>query len=151
MPSAGSSDSRPERPILFVDRNSGGRSFKQALEDANIRVTLHDDVFNRKTTDEAWITDVGEKGWIAVTGDNAITRDALALRHLSRSKLHLFIMHGLNGVCPEAKAECIIRAYEKMVELSGNRLPPAIWRVGKDGAMRVFDFGKCLARMQKRR
>ena len=151
MPSAGASGSPPERPTLFVDRNSGGRSFKALLEARDIPVVLHDDVFHRTASDEKWITGVGEKGWIAVTGDNAITRDPLALHHLSRSKLHLFVLLGLNGVAPSAKAESITRAYGKMAELARSHAPPRIWRIGKDGVARAFDFRKTLTRMQRRR
>ena len=61
MPSAGASASPPERPTLFVDRNSGGRSFKAMLESAGVPVVLHDDVFQRTATDEEWITTVGKK------------------------------------------------------------------------------------------
>lgn len=151
MPSAGASASPPERPTLFVDRNSGDRSFKAMLESAGVPVVLHDDVFQRTATDEEWITGVGKKGWIAVTGDNAITRDPLAVHHLSRSKLHLFVLLGLNGVAPSAKAESITRAYDKMAELARSHAPPGIWRIGRDGVARAFDFRKILTRMQRRR
>ena len=147
---AGAIDSRPDRPTIFIDRNSGGRSFKAAIEAKGIRVVLHDEVFARDVPDEAWIAEVGKLGWIAVTGDNAITRSPLALHHLSRSKLFLFVLHGLNGATREGKAECILARYEKMAELVQSSQPPKVWRIGKDGVARPFDFKKVLLRMQRR-
>lgn len=151
MPSAGATVSRPEGPTIFIDRNSGGRSFKSLLEAANIRVVLHDEIFSRATTDESWISEIGHRGWIAVTGDNAITRDPLALHHFSRSKLYLFVLHGLNGATSESKAECICGSYDKMISLVARNVPPCIWRIGKDGDARCFDFQSVLAQMRRRR
>jgi hypothetical protein len=71
MPSAGATGSRPEPPTLFIDRNSGGRSFRAALQAANIEVVLHDEVFSRTTPDEIWIAEVGQRGWLAVTAPDA--------------------------------------------------------------------------------
>lgn len=150
MRSAGATDSRPDRPTIFIDRNSGGRSFKAILESKGIRVVLHDEEFARDVPDETWISEVGKRGWIAITGDNAITRSPLALHHLIRSKLFLFILHGLNGATREGKAECILASYEKMSELVQTAEPPKIWRIGKDGVARLFDFRKVLVRMQRR-
>lgn len=151
MPYVGASGSRPERPTIFIDRNSGGRSFKAALQAANISVVLHDDLFSRITSDEKWIEDVGRRGWIAVTGDNAITRDPLALHHLTRSKLHLFILKALNGGTPDAKAACIHSNYGKMVSLAQDCAPPRLWRIGRDGVARPFNFQSTLTKMQRRR
>lgn len=151
MPSAGASGSRPNRPTLFIDRNSGGRSFKASLEAANIPVVLHDEHFSRTAPDQKWIAEVGQRGWIAVTGDNAITRDPLALHHLSRSSLYLFVLHELNGASPEGKAACIRRSYEKMAALIQASEPPQVWRIGKDGNARIFDFRHTLSRMQRHR
>lgn len=151
MRSAGATDSRPDQPTIFIDRNSGGRSFKAALEAKGIRIVLHDDEFARDVPDETWISEVGKRGWIAITGDNAITRSPLALLHLSRSKLILFVLHGLNGATREGKAECILASYEKMAELLQASEPPKIWRIGKDGVARAFDFEKVLGRARRRR
>ncbi|MCU0770495.1 MAG: hypothetical protein MUE94_01825 [Verrucomicrobia bacterium] len=121
------------------------------LQAANIEVVLHDEVFSRTTPDEIWIAKVGQRGWLAVTGDKAITHDPLALYHLSRSKLYLFILHGLNEATPDAKAQCIRKSYAKMISLAEGNAPPRLWRIGLDGHARSFDFQSTLARMRRRK
>lgn len=119
------------------------------LSAAGVPIVLHDEEFSRVTPDETWIIEVGRRGWIAVTGDNAITRDPLAMRHFSRSQLYLFVLLGLNGATPAGKAECIRRSYEKMCALAQNNPAPRLWRIGRDGHARGFDFRPVLARMRR--
>jgi hypothetical protein len=149
MPSAGSTNEPPSQPTVFIDRNSGGRAFKALLERAGLTVVLHDEQFAPKTTDEAWIQEVGQRGWLAVTGDNAITRSAIALHHIRHSRLHLFILHGLNGATADGKAQCIINASAQMQRLADAHVPPAIWRIGSDEVARRFDFRPILARKRR--
>jgi hypothetical protein len=116
-----------------------------------LKVILHDDEFPQTAADEDWLLPVGEQGWIVITGDNATTSSPLFLLRLSKSKTFVFILHGLNGASAADKANCILKAYESMKRLISERHPPAIWRVGKDGVIREFDFRKVLVKMRQRR
>ncbi len=149
MPSAGSTNAPPSQPTVFIDRNSGGRAFKAILEGAGLTVVLHDDQFPPKTPDEAWIQEVGQRGWLAVTGDNAITCSPIALHHIRHSRLHLFILLGLNGATADGKAQCIISASSQMQRLAATHGPPAVWRIGRDGVARRVEFGQILARKRR--
>jgi hypothetical protein len=146
MPSAGPIRSTPLpeklRKPLFIDRNSGGRLFKGMIEKAGIEVFLHDEKFATKTEDHAWLTAVGESGWLLVSGDDATTRTPLFLYALNASHAHVFILPGLNGASSEKKAECVINAWPLMCQLANDNRPPAIWRIGKDSKARLFDFRK---------
>lgn len=153
MPSAGPTDAPPKdrRFAVFIDRNSGGRLFKALVERAGIEVHLHDEQFRQRTEDPEWLTRLGQSGWLLVSGDDATTRLPLFLRQLSESKAHVFILHGLNGASPEGKADCIVQTYDRMCELAAGHTPPALWRIGKDGAARAFDFRGTLERMRRGR
>ncbi|MDP3072719.1 MAG: hypothetical protein Q8N18_20660 [Opitutaceae bacterium] len=153
MPSAGPTDALRETPrfAVFIDRNSGGRLFKALIERAGIEVHLHDDHFSHKTEDPDWLAQLGESGWLLVSGDNDVTRQPLFLHQLSHSKAHVFVMLALNGACPEGKAGCIAQAHARMCELAARTAPPALWRIGKDGVARAFDFRATLERMKRGR
>ncbi|MBC8041359.1 MAG: hypothetical protein H7Y06_12510 [Opitutaceae bacterium] len=152
MPSAGPTDTaEASRPPVFIDRNSGGRLFKGLIEAAGIRVVLHDEQFKHKTEDPDWLAKVGKSGWLLVSGDNATTSQPLFLFQLEATRAHVFILLGLNGASAENKAACVINAYSKMCELAASEEPPAIWRIGKDGVARRFDFRKTLERMRRGR
>lgn len=140
-----------ESPILFIDRNSGGRTFRDLLIDQGIKVVLHDDEFPQTAADEDWLASVGEKGWVVITGDNATTSSPLFLQRLAKSKAHVFILLGLNGVSSAQKAHCILKALETITRLISERHPPAIWRIGKDQMAREFDFQKVLVKMHRHR
>jgi hypothetical protein len=152
MPSGGS-DTLPEAPppTIFIDRNSGGRSFQSLLSAAGVRVVLHDQQFPTKTADEDWLAVVGERGWLIVTGDNATTRSPLFVHRLAQSRAHVFVLLALNGLSAQAKAQCIIEALPRMRKLAAATEPPALWRFGKGHSVTRFDHTNVLARMKKNR
>ena len=101
-------------PTVFIDRNSGGRIFRGQIEDAGIKVVLHDEYFkDRRTPDHVWLKAIGELGWIMVTCDSATMRDLLFLHSLKRSKARVFILDALEGASADGKAKCVIEAYPK--------------------------------------
>ena len=138
-----------ESLTLFIDRNSGGRSFRDLLTAQGLKVVLHDEEFPQTAADEDWVMSVGERGWIVVTGDNATTSSPLFLLRLSKSKTFVFILHALNGASPSEKAKCILDAYSIITQLVSENRPPAVCRIGRDGAPRQFDFQRVLAKMRR--
>ena len=150
-PSGGMSASTPESPTLFIDRNSGGRIFRDLLTAQGLRVVLHDDEFPQAAADEDWLASVGQKGWITITGDNATTKSPLFLQRLADSQAYVFILLALNGLSADAKAQCIIDSYPRIVDLVSGSKPPALWRIGKDGVARVVEFESILQRMRRNR
>src|SRR5580704_13315760 len=108
----------PHKPTLFIDRNSGGRRFKGLIAEAGIQVVLHDEYFTDDTTpDDVWLKEIGDKGWIMVTGDKATMKDLLFLQNLRRSKARVFFLNALNGASAEQKAKIIIDAYVTMLKI----------------------------------
>jgi hypothetical protein len=150
MPSGGMSG-LPHKPTLFIDRNSGGRTFRNRIEDYGIVVALHDDHFGVTTDDTEWLNEVGKRGWIMITGDTMISRSPLFLLKLRQSAARVFILNGLNGASPEGKAQCIISSYERIIKICQTHDAPLLWRINKDGTRLQVDFRKHLERMKRRR
>lgn len=152
MRSAGSATRlEASSPTIFIDRNSGGRSFQSFLTAAGVEVMLHDQQFPNKTADEDWLAVIGELGWLIVTGDNATTRSPLFVHRLAQSRAHVFVLLALNGLSAESKAKCILDALPRMHELAKSTTPPMLWRFGKGGSVVCFDHAKTLDRMKKNR
>lgn len=143
--------SQPEPPTFFIDRNAGGHSFRDLLKASGLNVVLHDDEFPRTAADQDWLLAVGSRNWIVVTGDKAITSSPLFLKRLAESRTFVFIVYRLNGATPEGKAQSILDASETMIRLTHQRVPPAVWRIGKDGKPREFDFRRVLAQRHRSR
>jgi len=141
----------PHKPVLFIDRNSGGRTFRALIENQGIVVKLHDEHFSRTTDDSEWLKAVGERGWIMITGDAMVTRTPLFLLRLTQTKARVFILKGLNGATPEGKARCVISSYERVVRICQTQEAPLLWRFNKDGTLKEIDFRKHLAKMKRHR
>jgi hypothetical protein len=141
----------PRKPVLFIDRNSGGRTFRALIENHGIMVKLHDEHFSTTTDDSEWLRKVGQRGWIMITGDAMVTRTPLFLLRLTQTRARVFILKGLNGATPEGKAQCVISCYERIVSICQTRQTPLLWRINKDGSQKEIDFRKHLANMKRRR
>ena len=141
----------PHKPVLFIDRNSGGRTFRTLIENQGVVVKLHDEHFSTTTDDSEWLREIGERGWIMITGDAMVTRAPLFLRRLTQTKARVFILKGLNGATPEGKAQCVISSYERVVNICQTREAPLLWKINKDGTRKEIDFRKHLARMKRHR
>jgi len=141
----------PHRPTLFIDRNSGGRTFRDLITKAGISVVLHDEHFRDNTTpDEVWVKEIGDLGWIMVTGDGATMRSLLFLQALRRSTARVFFLNALNGATAEGKAQCIINAYDRMLKICSERAAPSFWRFNRGGEAVVVDFLERLGRLRRK-
>jgi hypothetical protein len=138
----------PHKPTLFIDRNSGGRIFRDILAKADIKVVLHDEEFEPTTPDEVWVKEIGKKRWIAITCDARTMKAPLFLAALKRSTARVFILEGLNGASAEGKAQCIIDAYDKIIEIS-RREPPLFWKINREGGATCIDFKHTLGLLRK--
>jgi PIN like domain len=148
-PSGGMIASQPDSPTLFIDRNAGGRIFRDLLAAKGLNVVLHDDEFPQAAADEDWLAVVGQKGWVIVTGDKATTKSPLFLQQLAESQANVFVLLGLNGETAAGKADCILENYPRIVSLVKDHKPPALWRIGKQGTVHAVDFHTVLQRMRR--
>ncbi len=138
------------RKTVFIDRNSGGRAFKDIILAANIRVVLHDEHFSDpKTPDEVWVKEIGRLGWLMVTGDVATEKNPFFLDAFKHSRSHVFILCGLNHASPEERANCVINAYPKMISLSLGHKGPRLWKATTGGKILAVNFRETLGKLRK--
>jgi uncharacterized protein with PIN domain len=72
----------PEPFTWFVDR-ALGRRLAQELRAAGWKVEIHDDHFEQDAEDTLWLADVGRLGWVVLTKDKAIRRNAKVLHRFA--------------------------------------------------------------------
>lgn len=138
--------------VLFIDRNSGGRIFRDLITAEGIEVVLHDERFpDPRTPDREWLAAVGREGWTMITGDINVRRSPLFLADLERSAARVFILCGLNGKSREEKAACIISEYPKIMRIVEDNNGPLLWKINSDGSSRQVDFRAHLQKMRKRK
>src|SRR5689334_16353862 len=117
------------RKTIFIDRNSGGRLFKDLIVKAGINAVLHDEQFPPRTEDHIWLKKVASLGYAVVTSDVAVERSFLFLDALKRSRAHVFVICELNHAeGSEGRAGHIVEAYPKIVELCHGNIGPCLWK-----------------------
>lgn len=139
------------RKSIFIDRNSGGRAFRDLVAKAGCHVVLHDDQFPPRTPDHVWLKKVGALGWAVVTGDVAVERSLLFLTALRRSEAHVFILCALNHSNAESRAESIINAYPAIAELChSNAGKPCLWKAKTGCSFVPVNFKETLALLKRK-
>ena len=137
------------RKTIFIDRNSGGRTFRNLITDAGINVVLHDEQFPPRTEDHVWLKKIGALGWAMVTGDVAVGRSFLFLSALRRSRAHVFVLCELNHLSPEGRASLIINEYAQILRLCHAHNGPCLWKAKPGSALIQFDFKHSLGLLRR--
>jgi len=78
--------------VFFIDR-SLGRTVFQALKKSGLTVEHHDDHFPQNTLDVNWLPEVGKRGWIVLTKDASIQKNALERIAVASSNVCLFTLN----------------------------------------------------------
>ena len=82
-------------PELFIDRSLGRHVVANALRDAGAVVHAMADVYGERIgqglTDEEWLRDAGERGWVVLMKDAKI--------RYRPAELQVLIDHGLRAFC----------------------------------------------------
>ena len=110
---------------FFIDRCFGRYVLADALREAGLRCEVHDDHFEQDTKDVEWIPVVAEKGWIAVTRDDRIKRNAEEKDALIRSQLAMLVMSKKNNTTLQL-AERFITAQPVIERFLKKNPPPFI-------------------------
>ena len=137
------------RKTLFIDRDSGGRTFRDIVKAADINVVLHDEQFDPRTDDHVWLKKIGKLGFALATGDIAVERSYLFLTQLRRSNSHVFILCGLNHSSRDARSKCIIDAYPEIVRLCFGNQGPRLWKQKSGEAIVEVDFKHTLGLLKR--
>jgi len=84
--------SRPPELTYFVDRSLGKHKVADALRAAGRSVVVHDDIFGPATSDEEWLSKVGESQWIVLTKDEHIRYRENERSAVQKAGVRLFVL-----------------------------------------------------------
>lgn len=79
--------------VFFCDRDLG-TTFPGVLKAAGLKVELHRDHFDPTVRDEAWLADIGLRGWVALTRDGRIRYKPNELAAVVRHNVSLLVLVG---------------------------------------------------------
>ncbi len=124
-----------ESTVYFVDRSLGKFVVPQALRLQGAKVEVHDDHFSPDATDEKWLADVGQKGWIVLTKDNRLRYHTREKSVLLRYGVRAFILtaHNLTG---QEIAHAFTAALPKIEKFVKRHTKACIVAVTRDGTLR---------------
>lgn len=125
-------------PVFFLDRNFGSKTVPAALREAGIPVEVADDHLPRDARDEAWLAEVGERGWYVITLDAKIRYRRLEQRAVRDHSVGLFVLVRWKGSTGATMAQALIRAIPKMLRLVAKQDRPFIAKVHGDGRVAVW-------------
>jgi len=101
---------------FFTDRDLG-HQFPELLSRAGIAVEPHDAHFVPDTTDEAWLREIGTRGWYAVTHDSQIRFKPNERDAVMTAGVGLFVLIGHAPLAELAENFiATIRAVERFIE-----------------------------------
>ena len=135
---------------FYFDRNVGSR-FPDALERLRVRVAYHttkkaklgitgpaanDPLFQPEEQDDAWLADVGKRGWIVFSHDKKFHKSGYEseVSAIKQFEVGCFYLWGANAP-PLEKARCFFRAYDKIVKAIETTERPFIYSVSKAGRL----------------
>ncbi len=92
---------------------------------AGARVELHRDHFRDDAPDVEWPGEVGERGWVVITKDDAIRRNPLELHALLTGNVRAFILTSANMTGGEM-AELLVGHLGRIERLARRRRGPFV-------------------------
>ena len=116
--------------VLFCDRDLG-KLFPSVLRQAGLVVETHGDHFPDNESDDRWLTEVGRRGWYALTHNERIRytpneRDAVML-----ARVGLFILIG--AATSQSLAENFVRTWPSVQRFIEQQTVPFIAKVFRPG------------------
>jgi hypothetical protein len=113
---------------LFFDRNLGHK-VPDALLLLGLPVTKHDDRFTQGATDEEWLQEVGQQGWVVVTRDEKLWWNASALKALSDHRLGCFVLSGAGDRPRWYAVRILARNWDTVERLASGEERPFLCRL----------------------
>ena len=125
--------------ILFFDRSVGvviPRILQTTALKFPIQVRYHQERFDMAATDDSWLNQVGQWGWTVIGHDSRYHLRDAELSAIKQHSIGCFYLWGANATRWE-KLRCFARAYDRLVEAETNTLKPFIYRVTREGSLRL--------------
>ena len=122
----------PDELVLFLDRSLGSRKISDYLRMRNMRVETHDTHFRVDERDEVWIELVGQKNWVAITGDKRLRHSEAARLSISRysSRVIVLIMKNVRAI---EQAEILFQSRHRLWQFIKRTKPPYLAKLYRDG------------------
>ncbi|MCD8487684.1 MAG: hypothetical protein LRZ84_13365 [Desertifilum sp.] len=94
--------------VFYIDRCLG-RQVASTLSQAGLTVIYHDDEFPQNALDIEWLPQVGERGWIVLTKDAKIGKNAIERLAVTCANIRLFTL-GRQNLTGDEMAEIFLKA-----------------------------------------
>lgn len=138
-PSASSSESPPDRPLLFIDRDAWSLVLGRALTDANIPHIAHRTRFASDSPDTDWIAAASAEGWIAITRDQAIRRKPNEIAAIRASRAIIFVFTSGNLSAADT-ADILRKALPAIYRTAERATRPALFSIHRDATIGILKF-----------
>ena len=124
---------KPKRSLVFfIDRSLGGRIVAEALREAGAHVETHDSHFAQDTPDVDWLREVGRRGWIVLSKDEAILRHPVEREMLDAANVRAFFLTKQAMTGPEMAA-LFVRVLRAMANRAISQPAPFIYTISRFG------------------
>ena len=138
MPSGANSARREAERLasltFFLDRQIGKYVVATALRAAGAQVEVHDDHFGQSTPDLEWIPEVGRRGWVLITKDQNIRRNALERAAYEAAGVRGFIATG-KDMSGKELGELLVRCLPYMARKVSGRSGPLLYTISRGGTI----------------
>lgn len=122
--------------VFFTDRDLGKR-FPDILAAAGLQVERHADHFAPDCSDETWLQEIGQRGWVAITHDGRIRYKPNELAAVIEHQVTLLVMIG-HAPYPQL-AHSFVATRNRIVDFLARHQPPAIAKVYRPSATQAAE------------
>ncbi len=112
--------------VFFTDRDLGKR-FPEILSAAGLRMERHADHFPPNCPDEIWLTQIGQRGWVAITHDGRIRYKPNELAAVIQHRVALLVVIG-QAPYPQL-ARSFVATQSRIFKFLERHSPPFIAKV----------------------
>jgi hypothetical protein len=107
------------------------------LRAAGLRIEIHDDHFRPEVEDQVWLSEVGARGWVAITKDERIRYRAIEREALVEAGARAFVLTGRDIPAADLGA-MFVRALPRVWRFLRKHPAPFIARIGRSGRVEMI-------------
>lgn len=124
--------SSAEAVVFLIDRSLGRKYVVEALRTAGAQVEALDDHFPQNAPDTEWLATAGEHGWIVLSKDLRMNRDAWERRSIIAAGVRAFILTRQDLTGPEM-AQLFADALPAMYRYVARVARPFVFSISRSG------------------
>ena len=121
---------------LFFDR-SVGTTIPRTLRRLRIPtgIAYHQEHFARDAADDAWLPDVGSRGWTVIGFDFSYHKYPAEIAAIRQYGIGVFYLWGAQE-STWSRICCFARAYDRIIRATDSTARPFIYRITKSGHLK---------------